>query len=347
MRLTRRQHIAKSLGVLQILGLAGFVGYSCRPSQKPLAPSPLVQRIPELDNQVASERGVWLGNDKVLTGPWDDDPLIGHGTFNCTATDIFDLRTHTHQPLPHLPPLKGKQDSYHSNPVPSPDGKWLLYEEPRRWWLVRPDGSGARWIPFPTDVDYFASYSWLADSSGWVGMGSTQDEKRVTYRFWLDSASHSPIRLNLPEYGHLEAITNQDELIFSKDRSFRLLAIPLNAGAAKARELDVHQGTLNALWPGKHGGTWPLAFSRDGRFLIVRGYPRATENHIADWFPSFLKSTHLGLWRVSLDGGVPEQLVPDDEIADFSLSPDGTKILYWSSGYHNATAYLLTLNEKV
>ncbi len=347
MRLTRRQHITASLVVLQLLGLAGFVAYSRRPSPKPLAPSPLGQRIPELDNQVASERGVWLGNDKVLTGV-GDDPLIGRRTFNCTETNIFDLRTRTHQPLPHLPPLKGKQDSYGSNPVPSPDGKWLLYADPSscHWWLVHPDGSGARWIPFPTDVDYFASYSWLADSSGWVGMGSTQDEKRVTYRFWLDSAGHCPIRLNLPEYGHLETITNQDELIFNKDNSFRLLAIPLNASAAKTRELDVRQGTLTALWPGRHGGVYPLAFSRDGRFLIVRGYPRLTENHIADWFPSFRKSTHLGLWRVSLGGGVPEQLVPDD-VADFSLSPDGTKILYWSSGYHNATAYLLTLDEKV
>ncbi len=349
MRLTRRQYIATSLGVLQLLGLAGFVAYSRLPSPKSLRQPLSSQRISELDDRKIFG---WLGNNQLITGI-PGDPLL-NGIDSGRASDIFNLITHTNRPLPSLPTLGSEEESNRSDPYPSPDGKWILYKESsytkdkiifRRWHLVHPDGSGTRLIPFPTQSDKL-SPRWLTDSSGWVGIGSTQNFKRVAYHFAMVGQNLSATRLPVPKHSTLVAITCESELIFNEDRSFRHTAISLNAPGTQPRELDIRHSPLDAHWPGHHGGPWPLAFSQDGKYLFVLGYSTAPQKRITDWLPSFLESTKAGLWRISLHGGAPELLVAG-AVTDFSLSPDGTKILYWSSGYYNATAYLLTLNEKV
>ena len=351
MGFTRRQNITAGLAALQFVGLAGFGVH-----QLALMPSSHghpefeTQRLPELDDRVM---GGWLGNNQVVTGI-PGDPLTPIFGFEWSKADVFDLQTHTYRSLPHLPVLGSEQESRRSNPYPSPDGKWLLYTESRytkdkiifnRLRLVHPDGSGTQLIPFPTHTDALRPH-WLVDSSGWVGIGYG-DLKRVAYRFHLNALIAPPARLALTEHGSLAAITNQLELIFDEGRSFRHTAVPLNAPTMRPRELDIRQGTLDAFWPGHHGGPWPIAFSRDGSFLIVHGSSSVPEKRIATWFPSFIEGSKTGLWRISLPGGAPELLPVPSDVGQFSLSPDGKKILYWrDSDAAGSQAYLLTLPKR-
>ncbi|MBB6049716.1 hypothetical protein [Armatimonas rosea] len=342
---TRRQIIAAANVGLQLFALAGLVLHSHLASLESL-PQPLSsQRISELDDRKVFG---WLGNDQLIIGIPEDPLSMGmdHGR----ASDIFNLKTQTKRPLPSLPTLGSEEDSNRSTPYPSPDGKWLLYTESSytkdkiifsRWRLVHPDGSGTQLIPFPAPGDYLSPH-WLPDSSGWVGIGSTQDFKRVAYRFAIAGQNLSATRLPVPKHGTLVAITCESELIFNEDRSFRHTAISLNAPGTQPRELDIRHSPLDAHWPGHHGGPWPLAFSQDGKYLFVLGYSTAPQKRIADWLPCFLESPKAGLWRIALHGGAPELLVAGN-VTDFSLSPDGTKLLYSQCDFENRATYLLTL----
>lgn len=291
------------------------------------------QRIPELDNRIQSWTGTWLGNDKVIMGV--PDPGIIWGPPYCMNPVVLDLHTHTYL---RLPKLKDEPDVFRSNPYPSPDGKWLLYTEEsqhkekvffRRLRLVHPDGSGTRLIPFPPH-DHVLAPCWLANSSGWVCLAD-DGSKRVAYRFNLATLSGGPTRLVPLLRGRLATISNQSELIFDVNNGFHHYAVPLSSTTAQPRELDIRHGDLEAFWPGYHGGPWPLQFSRDGSFLLVRGYSRS------------LGDQSDGLWRIPIPGGALERLPVPSDVVDFSLSPNGKKVLYWRRSESGTQAYLLTL----
>ncbi|WP_309722640.1 hypothetical protein [Armatimonas sp.] len=350
MALTRRQSIAAGAVTILALALTEFICYTQSSHQTPPSLPALTQlsvkRIPKLDNRIQSWTGAWLGNDRVITGI--PAPFPGFGPEVCAHPDIFDLSTHSHYPLPKLRQRKEEESSEQNTPYPSPDGKWLLYTEYqgnqtsktriRQLRLLHPDGNGTRVLPFPEDAENLEPH-WLADSSGWIANGyKLSNDKGATlpiaYRFDLVDQENSPQELSLTRFSNLETITHNADLIFNGKYSFRHESVSLNAPSIRPEPLDIRQGDLEAFWPGHHGGPWPLQLSRDGSFLLVRGYS-----------PSLGRQS-AGLWRIPIPAGAPERLPLTGDVEDFALSPNGKKVLYWQRSESGTHAYLLTLTER-
>lgn len=112
----------------------------------------------------------WLGSAEVVS-----------------AQGIYNLQTRQLRPLPleispygmgSVRPAKGLSppETFREQPLPSPNGKWLLYPETfmdarrlphKSFALVHPDGSGLRRIPV-TNNGLQSAPLWLPDSSGWL-----------------------------------------------------------------------------------------------------------------------------------------------------------------------------------
>lgn len=115
----------------------------------------------------------WLSSEEVIYSKRED-----------RAARIYNLRTGRTRALPvevRLPSPELAFDHpqpYRDNPIPSPDGKWLLYDEgeledgkgKRRtgWLLVSTDGSEKRRLHNAPPGSYYVHRTlWLPDSSGW------------------------------------------------------------------------------------------------------------------------------------------------------------------------------------
>ncbi len=355
---TRRDALRLSLGTLAF-ALVGLAMVRFIPPPFPVVAGS-TQRLPELDNRLMCG---WLGNDKVMTGIVDTSALVS----TCTTyrelqepQEILDLYTRAHRSTPSLPklPKDDNDSSYRSAPSPSPDGKWLLYYEWsyhnnkrsfERWRLVHPDGTGTRLLPFPASAEFLYPH-WLADSSGWLGQGSSADTSYLTR---INSTHVTQTRLPLSETAWNLKIVAGGELLFAPNWRIQPQRIVYKSSSlstpALVQKLSLRLPMGKPYLSGYGGGHSPFDFSRDGRFLIVRAYMPRSDNSFLAWFQGAIPSRDSGFifWRIPRNGDSPERLPLPGDVTDFSLSPDGKKILYWRDADEaGSQAYLLTLSAR-
>lgn len=169
----------------------------------------VARRVPQLDGCDFDLH--WLSNHEVISESLEYAP-------NPRLLRILDLVTGKERPLPITPlanhvGLVFDGGRYRSAPLPSPNGKWLLYEEGVHtekgrhrtgWLLVRSDGSEQRKLSAPTTEKerYDRKTFWLPDSNGWYVFwcnyrgvsGCTNQDKNDSN--WLDRYDFSGERVS-------------------------------------------------------------------------------------------------------------------------------------------------------
>lgn len=83
---------------------------------------------------------------------------------------------------------------FRSSPSPSPDGRWLLYQETQgykhnsRFRLVPRAGGPSRYVPASKDFlsKSFWAWCWLPDSQGWIAFRRRRDASLEMVRYDLD-----------------------------------------------------------------------------------------------------------------------------------------------------------------
>lgn len=115
----------------------------------------------------------WLGSEEVLSD---------QGIYNLRTQKLrplpLDITLHAVGGMGSVKPAKSLSlpATFRETPLPSPDGKWLLYPETvmdvkglthKSYALVHPDGSELRRIPV-TNNSWQSAPLWLPDSSGWL-----------------------------------------------------------------------------------------------------------------------------------------------------------------------------------
>ncbi len=348
--------MGQGVGILALFTLVGLATLRLTTPPFPVMPG-VTHRLPELDNRLMSG---WLGNDKVVTGIVDTSALIS----TCTVyrelqepQEIFDLLDHTRRPTPNLPKLPKNEDGSdslrRSSPSPSPDGQWLLYDEWashnnkilfRRWRLIHPDGTGTQILPFPTSAEFLYPH-WLTDSSGWIGTDSSVSTGYLTR---ISSTHLTQTPLSLPEnLWHLSVVAGGELVFAPKWRGQPRQIVYKSSSLSTTTLVQKHSLQLPLGTPDLLGyGPSPFEFSRDGRFLIVRAYLPSSDNRFLAWLQQAVPGRDAGyvFWRIPRDGGSPERLPLPGDAVNFSLSPDGKKILYWRDANEaGSQAYLLTL----
>ncbi|WP_395138594.1 hypothetical protein [Armatimonas sp.] len=352
------KNIGQGVGILALFVLVGLA--TVRLYERPfLVLGGATQRLPELDNR---EMCGWLGNDQVVTGIRDERALWSVSPELQEPQEIFDLRARIRHRTPTLPQLPEDEDgnysSNRSNPFPSPDGRWLLYYEWsyhnqkrsfERWRLVHPDGTGTQLIPFPASVEFLFPH-WLADSGGWIGTDSSSGPSYLTR---INGTHITQTRLALPETAWNLKIVARGELLFAPNWRIQPQRIVYKSSSlstpALVQKLSLRLPMGKPYLSGYEGGHSPFDFSRDGRFLIVRAYMPCSDNSFLAWFQGAIPSQDSGFifWRIPRNGASPARLPLPGDVVDFSLSPDGKKILYWRNVPDSgAQAYLLTLPER-
>ncbi|WP_395094346.1 hypothetical protein [Armatimonas sp.] len=351
--------IGWSIGALALFTLVGLAMVRLIPPPFPMAAG-VTQRLPELDNRLMCG---WLGNDQVVTGVRDRYSLFYYEMQE--PQEIFELRGRTRRLTPILPKLpeeeEGSYSSRRSSPAPSPDGKWLLYDEWgyhnhqslfKRWRLVRSDGTASQLIPFPAAAEVLFPH-WLADSGGWIGTGSSTGttSKPIAYLNRINGTHITQTPLALSETVWGLKIVAGGELLFAPNWRIQPQQIVYKSSFLNTPALvQKHSLRLPSGKPDlSEYGHSPFDFSHDGRFLIVRAYMPRSDNSFLAWFQGAIPSRDSGyiFWRIPRNGDSPERLPLPGDVVDFSLSPDGAKILYWRNiPASGAQAYLLTLPER-
>ena len=237
---TRRNTLTLGLSALAFSTVFTALARSSRPSSR-------LQLLPQLAKYDVLG---WLGSDALLVIP-DGSPD------RATDAAIFRLQTHAFHPLPPLPELPPFTAS---EPVPSPDGNWVLYKESEgggpenatpygtRWRLMRVDGGETRLFPSdgsfrptPNEVGYPLPYAyWLPDCSGWISVADIDHKFNETpERFRLDAPDGAPERLMFlginPKLQQVKNITPDGRLVFSNndERTLQLCA-PVSRSAPTA-----------------------------------------------------------------------------------------------------------------
>ena len=192
-----------------LLGALGFVAATTALALWQQAAPPKIEhvahRVPQLDG--CNFDLSWLSNHEVISESLD------YAT-NPRPLRIIDLVTGKERPLPVTPlanhvGLVFDGGMYRNAPLPSPDGKWLLYEEgvhtdngkhQTGWLLVRSDGSEQRKLSAPkTEKErYNRETFWLPDSSGWYVFWCNYrgvSGKDASYKNWLEKYNFSGKRV--------------------------------------------------------------------------------------------------------------------------------------------------------
>ena len=349
-----------------LLGALGFVATTTTLALWQTAPKIErdARRLPILDSCDGEIH--WLSNHEVIVG------TTRHTAPTYIVPRIVDLTTGTERPLPvaphpHSVGLVLEGSTYRDTPIPSPDGKWLLYEEGgyyesgyshRRtgWLLVRSDGSEQRKLSAPTTekdrVD--RKTFWLPDSSGWYvfwcnyrGVGSLG----ASDKNWLDRYDFAGKKLSTqritwsPEKiladGHLAYKGFLDAIVLCRPDSFDVCeALP-----------DQYQ------YPSASSVTdEALSYDTKNRFMILTMQNKqiSDQNFWEALFHHSLPRAHREFWLVSRDGKKSRCLATDDvsNIPDgdsfsriLSWSPDGKRVLLSSQRGHSmeSRVYLLEL----
>jgi hypothetical protein len=347
-----RKNIGRGIVALALVALVGLATVRLTTSAFPVVAG-VTQRLPALDNRIICG---WLGNEKVVTGIPDRDSLLYSEMQE--PQEIFDLDDRTRRPTPTLPKLsedeKGDYSSDRSNPFPSPDGQWLLYTESayrnnkilfKRWRLVHPDGTGTQLLAFPASAEFLYPH-WLADSSGWLA--------NTDYLIRINGRHLTQTRFSPPENSGDFDLLLGGEIIFAQKWRIEPQRIIYKSNSLNT-PASVQNHFLRLPWGQPafaqygYGGSFPFDFSRDGRFLIVRTYLPSSDNKFLTWLQKAVPGRDAGyiFWRIPRDGGSPERLPLPSDACEYSLSPDGRKILYWRNVSESGTqTYLLTLTGK-
>lgn len=230
---TRRNALALGLSTLAFGTVFTALAWSSRPSSR-------LQLLPEIEDYWQVQ---WLGSDALLLTPNLFDDRLKDGKLKLYPMR-FDLKTGKRTPLPPLPELPPFTAA---EPVPSPDGNWVLYKESEgggpenatpyatRWRLVRVDGGETRLFPSdgsfrptPDEVGYPLPYAyWLPDCSGWISVADTDHaHHQKLERFRLDAPDGSPERLSISGSNinrlNLEDITPDGRLVFTDYAEYTL-----------------------------------------------------------------------------------------------------------------------------
>ncbi len=349
-----------------MVGALGFVAATTTLALWQAAPPPKIERVarrlPMLDSCDGEIH--WLSNHEVIVGSTRHTAP--------TLPRIVDVTTGRERPLPIVPKLTktGDQvfdDPYRNGPLPSPDGKWLLYEEgitnhegDRRtgWLLVRSDGSEKRRLPAPTTekdrVD--RKTFWLPDSSGWYvfwcnyrgGPGSD-----MGYNNWLDKHDFSGKRVWSRQITEEPKGVQADGRLLLPGGSWDVLCRPDFMESCEV-------ASSSMLLPNEVRGasleTEALSYDTKNSFMIftVKNKPIPDQDFWAVLFNHNFSEAHREFWLVSRDGKQSRCLATDDvsNIPDggpfwgiLSWSPDGKRVLLYGQGglSMESRVYLLEL----
>ncbi|WP_394796709.1 hypothetical protein [Armatimonas sp.] len=349
-----------------LLGALGFVATTTTLALWQTAPKieRVARRLPMLDTYDGELH--WLSNHEVIAGNTHTAPTY-------IVPRIVDLTTGTERPLPvaphpHSVGLVLEGSTYRDTPIPSPDGKWLLYEEGgyyesgyshRRtgWLLVRSDGSEQRKLTAPTtekDREDRKTF-WLPDSSGWYvfwcnyrGVSGTD----ASYQKWLDRHDLSGKRVSSRRIRYEpEKILSDGHLAYKGFLDAIVLCRPDSFDACEALP-DQYQ------YPPSASSVTDEALSYDtkSRFMIftVKNKPIPEQDFWEALFHHSLPRAHREFWLVSRDGKKSRCLATDDvsNIPDgdsnwriLSWSPDGKRVLLSRGSGHsiNTEVYSLEL----
>ncbi len=348
-----------------LLGALGFVAATTTLALWQAAPKieRVARRLPMLDTYDGELH--WLSNHEVIAGNTHTAPTY-------IVPRIVDLTTGTERPLPvaphpHSAGLVLEGSTYRDTPVPSPDGKWLLYEEGsyyesgyrhRRtgWLLVRSDGSEQRKLTAPTTEKAREDRKtfWLPDSSGWYvfwcnyrGVSGAD----ASYQKWLDRHDLSGKRVSSRRIRYEpEKILSDGHLAYKGFLDAIVLCRPDSFDACEALP-DQYQ------YPSASSVTdEALSYDTKNRFMILTMQNKqiSDQNFWEALFHHSLPRAHREFWLVSRDGKKSRCLATDDvsNIPDgdsfsriLSWSPDGKRVLLSSQRGHSmeSRVYLLEL----
>ncbi len=171
---TRKKLLLSALGFVAATTALALWQQAAPPNIEQVA-----HRIHALEN--CAKEIYWLSSDELLFEK-NGVMIVMHSPPE--HAQILNLKTGQLRSLPVSPNPRSygftftDEQPYRENPLPSPDGKWLLYEEgiyaegPNRrtgWLLVRSDGSEQRKLSAPiTEKEHYGEKTfWLPDSKGW------------------------------------------------------------------------------------------------------------------------------------------------------------------------------------
>ena len=319
---TRRNTLTLGLSALAFSTVFTALARSSRPSSR-------LQLLPQLAKYDVLG---WLGSDALLVIP-DGSPD------RATDAAIFRLQTHAFHPLPPLPELPPFTAS---EPVPSPDGNWVLYKESEgggpenlkpyatRWRLMRTDGGETRLFPSdgsfrptPNEVGYPLPYAyWLPDSSGWISVTDTdRAHHQQLERFRLDALDGAPERLLFSgsniNHLNLEDITPDGRLVFTNYAEYTLrLCAPVSGSVPTAPFRIIPPfGGLNQ-------------FTCDGNAALALFNVHKTG--LSAWFADLFHQPvdTVDLRRIPFNGAPPTTIAANLPITThFNTSPDQKHVL--------------------
>ncbi|WP_395088837.1 hypothetical protein [Armatimonas sp.] len=349
-----------------LLGALGFVAATTMLALWQAAPLPKIERIarrvPRLDN--CDEELYWLSNHEVIVGS------TRHTAPTHIVPRIVDLATNQERPLPVVPePTKIGglvfDSPYRNGPIPSPDGKWLLYEEgitnhegDRRtgWLLVRSDGSEKRRLSAPTtekDREDRKTF-WFPDSSGWYvfwcnyrGVAGSD----ASYKNWLDRHDLSGKRVSSQRIKvNPKGVQADGRLVHRGFLDAIVLCHPDSFDACEALP-DQYESPLASSVTDE-----ALSYDTKSRFMIftVKNKPIPYQDFWVALFNHNFSEKHREFWLVSREGKQSRCLATDDvsNIPDgdptwriLSWSPDGKRVLLvrWAGALGSRRVYSLEL----
>jgi hypothetical protein len=329
-----------------LLSALGFVAATTALALWQQAAPPKIEqvahRIPALEN--CAQEIHWLSSDELL---FEREGTTHHSPPE--HAQILNLKTGQLRSLPVPPNLRSygftltREQPYRENPLPSPDGKWLLYEEgvyaegPNRrtgWLLVRSDGSEQRKLSVPiTEKErYTRKTFWLPDSSGWYLMvGSSADY--ANDENWLEKYDFSGKRVSSRRIDWKpERILADGRLSYKGFLDAILLCNPDSFGACEELP-DRYEHPVNSSINDE-----TLSYDAKSRFVIftVTNKPIPEQDFWEALFHRHFPRAHREFWLISREGKQSRCLATDDvsNIPDgdhswevLSWSPDGKRVL--------------------
>lgn len=284
--------------------------------------------------------GAWLSEHEVING-----------------SEILDLTTGTTRPLPLSPDcgavhVVNAPYTVRSQPIPSPDGKWLLYNETTilresshsSWVVVAPDGWQKKTIPRRDELS--SNFFWLPDNSGWLVLPyPVPDQKQDQGVLYSLSGETKPLSLpqsvslmrGIQDSGQLLVQAPPDQFALYRLGEVEPVKKLVFKNPRESSQTKVHE----------------VCLSRDGRWFLahvcVYHTPLPEQGTWEVLFNNGLPypEKHAELWLIPVQGGTPHCLAiatgkPRDiwhndeqgqaDISLLSWSPKATSALIWYYG---------------